>query len=153
MKELTKQEMLSVLHRVNDGVLALSDGKRPYCIPFGFVYVNDAVHISMFPRGRKWEYFLKNPEVCFTVFCWNDDHTEWCSVVIDGEMEKLDDIASIQAVIKANIEKMGLDPEKYIEKRMDYYKKSIDNPHALKLFKIKTLAMGGRKMHTMLGES
>jgi hypothetical protein len=56
-------------------------------------------------------------------------------------------------VVKANIEKMGLDPVQYLAKRMEYYKKSLDNPKGLKTFRITTAAMGGRKMHTMLGQS
>ena len=152
MKDLTKDEMVDVLHKVNDGVLALSDGAVPYCIPFGYVYVDGSVFLSLFPRGRKWEYFQKNKKVCFNVFCWNEDRTEWFSVVIDGVMEQIGDIETIRKVVKANIEKMGLDPEKYLEKRMEYYKKSLDNPNALKIFQIHTSAMGGKKMHTMLGQ-
>jgi len=152
MKKLNEQEMADVLQNVKDGVLALTDGTRPYCIPFGYVYIKDAVYLSMFPSGRKWDYFQKIRDVCYTVFCWNDDRTEWSSVVIDGEMEQVTDIETIEAVVKANIVKVGLDPVKYLEKRMDYYKKSMDNPKALKIFKINTRDMNGRRMHTMLGE-
>jgi nitroimidazol reductase NimA-like FMN-containing flavoprotein (pyridoxamine 5'-phosphate oxidase superfamily) len=151
MKDLTKKEMTDLLNKVGDGVLALTDGRAPYCIPFGFVCVEDHVYLSMFPSGRKWEYFKKNPLVCFTVFCWNDDHTEWYSVVIDGEMELVSDLATIEQVIKANIKKVGLDPAAYLEKRMAYYKKSLDNPKALKIFKVKTKDMRGRKMLTLIG--
>jgi len=153
MKELSREEMLRILHKVNDGVLGLSDGTKPYCIPFGFVYVNDAVYLSMFPHGRKWDYVTKNDHVCFNVFCWNDEHTEWYSVVIDGEMEQVNDLPGIEAVVRANILKMGLEPEKYLDNRMEYYKKSLDNPKSLKIFKIKTSSMTGRKMHTLLGEA
>ena len=151
MKELSKKEMADLLHKVGDGVLALTDGTEPYCIPFGFVCVEEHVYLSMFPSGRKWHYFQKNPHVCFTVFCWNDAHTEWYSVVIDGEMEMVQDLATIELLIKANIEKVGLDPAAYLEKRLAYYRKSLDNPKALKIFKIKTKEMHGRKMSTQIG--
>jgi nitroimidazol reductase NimA-like FMN-containing flavoprotein (pyridoxamine 5'-phosphate oxidase superfamily) len=151
MKDLTNKEMVDLMHSVGDGVLALSDGKAPYCIPFGFVFIENHVYLSMFPSGRKWGYFQKNPHVCFTAFCWNDEHTEWYSVVVDGEMEMIQDLATIELVIKANIEKVGLDPAAYLEKRMAYYKKSLDNPKALKIFKIKTKEMRGRKMSTQIG--
>ena len=151
MKELSKKEMADLLHKVGDGVLALTDGTEPYCIPFGFVYVEEHVYLSMFPSGRKWNYFQKKPHVCFTVFCWNDAHTEWYSVVIDGKMEMVSDLALIEKVVKANIEKVGLDPNAYLEKRMAYYRKSLDNPKALKIFKIKTKEMRGRKMTTLIG--
>lgn len=152
MKQLGRDEMVALLRKVNDGVLALSDGTHPYCIPFGFVWVEDSVCLSMFPSGRKWEYFQKNPHVCFTVFSWNDDHTEWASVVIDGQMHMVKDLQTIEAVVKANMIKMGLNPETYLDKRMEYYKNSLDKPKALKIFVIKATAMQGHKMHTLLGE-
>ena len=151
MKDMQHDEMIDVLKTTPEGVLALSDGAEPYCIPFGFVYVHDAVYLSMFATGRKWEILKKNPKVCFNVYCWNDGHTEWRSVVIDGDIEQVHDLESIEAVVKANIEKMGLDPVEYLPKRMEYYKKNLDNPKALKSFKINTRSMAGRKMHTMLG--
>jgi len=61
MKELIKQEIDNVLLKVRDGVLALTDGKLPYGIPFGFVYVNESVYLSMLPKGRKWSYLQKPP--------------------------------------------------------------------------------------------
>jgi nitroimidazol reductase NimA-like FMN-containing flavoprotein (pyridoxamine 5'-phosphate oxidase superfamily) len=114
--------------------------------------VNDKVCFSIFPKGRKWDCFQKNRKVCFNVYAWNDEHTQWSSVVIDGEMVPVTELAEIESVVKGTIEKMGLDPEAYLEKRMEYYKKNIDNPEALKLFKIETASMGGKTMQTMLGK-
>ena len=151
MKELTNEEIQKVLREVKDGVLALSDGRRPYCIPFGFVYVNGAVYISLFPRGRKWDCFQKNHLVCFNAYCWNSDHTEWYSVVIDGELEQVADMETIEAVVRANILKSGLSPSDYLEKRLAYYRASLENPDALKIFKIKARAVSGRKMRTLIG--
>ena len=153
MKDMNKEEMEKLLHTVEDGVLALSTGNAPYCIPFGFVYIEGTVYLSMFPKGRKWEIFQKNDNVCFTVFTWNDDHTEWASVVIDGRMVQVKDLEEIRSVVKANIEKLGLDPENYLEKRMAMYQKTMDNPAALKIFRIDTGNMGGKKMKMLIGES
>ena len=151
MKDLSKDEMARLLKDEKDGVLALTDGTKPYCIPLCFVYVNDAVYFTLFPTGRKLEYFQKNQNVCFNVFRWNEGRTEWSSVVVDGEMEPVKDIETIESVVKANIEMMGLDPVNYLQKRMEYYKKNLDNPKALKVFKINASDMGGKKMHTTLG--
>ena len=152
MKDLSKEEMITLLNKAEDGVLALSDESTPYCIPIGYVCVNDKVCFSIFPKGRKWGCFQKNRKVCFNVYSWNDDHTQWSSVVIDGEMVPVTDLAEIESVVRGTIEKMGLDPEAYLAKRMEYYKKNIDNPEALKLFKIETASMGGKTMQTMLGK-
>jgi len=152
MKDLSKEEMITLLNKAEDGVLALSDESTPYCIPIGYVCVNDKVCFSIFPKGRKWGCFQKNRKVCFNVYGWNDDHTQWSSVVIDGEMVPVTDLAEIESVVKGTIEKMGLDPEAYLAKRMEYYKKNLDNPEALKLFKIETASMGGKTMQTTLGK-
>jgi len=152
MKDISKEEMIELLQKAEDGVLAFCDGDRPYCIPIGHVYVNDEVSFSIFPKGRKWEAFQQNKKVCFNVYAWNDDHTEWSSVVVEGEMVLVTDISEIEAVVKAVIIKMGLEPGSYLEKRMEYYKKNMDNPAGLKVFKIKTCSMGGKTMPTMIGK-
>lgn len=151
MKDLTKDEMEYLLKTVGDGVLALSSDDVPYCIPFGFVYVAGNVYLSLFPKGRKWEIYQKNSRVCFTIFSWNDDHTEWSSVVVDGKMVLVKELKEIETVVKANMEKMGLDPETYLEKRMTMYKKTMENPSALKILRIESNQMGGKKMKTLIG--
>ena len=151
MKNMTKEEMDNLLNTVGDGVMALSSGDAPYCIPFGFVYLKEMVYLSLFPMGRKWEIINKNNRVCFNVFCWNDDHSEWSSVVIDGRIVQVRDLQEIELVVQANIAKMGLDPATYLDKRMAMYKKTIDNPAALKIFRIETERMGGKKMKTLIG--
>lgn len=153
MKELSKEEMERLLATVSDGVLSLSSEDVPYCIPFGFVYTGGKLYLSMFPKGRKWEILKKNNKVCFTAFSWNDDHTEWSSVVVDGKIEQVKELKEIEKVVKANIEKMGLDPVNYLGKRMAMYQKSMDNPSALKIFKVEIERMGGRKMPMLIGKN
>ena len=153
MKDLSREEMEKLLTTVGDGVLSLSSEDVPYCIPFGFVYTGGTLYLSMFPKGRKWEILKKNNKVCFTAFNWNVDHTEWSSVVVDGRIEQVKELKEIEKVVKANIEKMGLDPVNYLEKRMAIYQKSMDNPSALKIFKVDIERMGGKKMATMIGKN
>ena len=151
MKDLSKQEMLNILKKEPDGVMALSDGNNPYCIPFGHVIVGETVYLSLFPKGRKWMIIQKNPRVCFNVYQWNEDHSVWSSVVVDGVLEQVTEISEIESVVKALILKMGLDPESYLEKRMRYYQDNLDNPKGLKIYRIGSGTMGGKTMHTMLG--
>ena len=56
----------------------------------------------------------------------------------------------IEDIVKANMQKQGLDPSNYLEKRMSMYKKTLDNPSALKIFEIEIKNMGGRKMKYQL---
>jgi nitroimidazol reductase NimA-like FMN-containing flavoprotein (pyridoxamine 5'-phosphate oxidase superfamily) len=152
MKDLSKDEMIQLLQTQEDGVISISDGDTPYCIPFGHVLVNDTVYISLFPKGRKWEIIQKNPKVCFNVYSWNDDHTEWSSVVVDGVLEQVNEIPEIESVVSALIVKMGLEPESYLEKRMKYYTDNLDNPKGLKVFRINSSSIGGKTMPTMMGK-
>jgi len=78
-------------------------------------------------------------------FCWNDDHSEWSSVVIDGRIVQVKDLQEIELVVKANMEKVGLDPATYLDKRMAMYRKTIDNPAALKIFRIEASAWSGKR--------
>jgi nitroimidazol reductase NimA-like FMN-containing flavoprotein (pyridoxamine 5'-phosphate oxidase superfamily) len=144
MKDLSKQEMIDLLSKMTEGVLAVTNGDVPYCIPIGHVCVGDTVFFSIFPKGRKWDYIQKIPKVCFTVFDWFDNKTRWASVVVDGEMEQIDDWETVEAVVRANMEKQGLDPDEYLEKRMDYYRRTQDKSYAVKIFRIKTTDMQGK---------
>ena len=65
--------------------------------------------------------------------------------MVDGKIVPVKDLKEIEAVVKANMEKMGLDPATYLEKRMTMYKKTMDNPSALKILKVESNQMGGKK--------
>ena len=71
--------------------------------------------------------------------------------MVDGKMLPVKDLKEIESVVKANMGKMGLDPETYLEKRMTMYKKTMDNPSALKIFKLESSQIGGKKMKTLIG--
>ena len=73
-------------------------------------------------------------------------------MVIDGEMVEVDDLKEIECVVKANIEKVGLDPVNYLKKRMAIYRKNMDNPSSLKILRIENAHMAGRKMKTLIGD-
>jgi len=70
--------------------------------------------------------------------------------VIDGEMVPVTDLTEIESIVKGTIVKMGFDPESYLAKRMEYYSKTMGNPDALKLFKIKAVTIGGKSMHSTI---
>ena len=151
MKNLTKQEIVALLRNLQDGVIALSDGSRPYCIPVGYIYINDTVYFSILPTGRKWGCFQNSPWICFNIFSWNASRTEWSSVIIDGEMRQVTDLEEIESVVRGNIAKMGLDPTAYLKKRMDYYRRTIDSPKGVKIFKILAAETGGKRMRSTMG--
>lgn len=152
MQEISREEINRVLETAPDGMLGLCDNGRPYCIPFGFVWTNDTLYLSLFPTGRKWGCLQQSRQVCFSVYSWNADHTRWSSVIIEGELEPVEELSEIELVIRANIVKMGLEPEAYLSKRLDYYRANGDNPRALKNFRIKASSLQGRSMATQIGK-
>lgn len=152
MKDLSREEMTSVLQTAREGVLAMCDVGRPYCLPFGFVYLDESVYVSMFPTGRKWLCLQQNPRVCFSAYAWNDDRTRWMSVVIDGEITMISDLDRIRRVVGANMLKIGIDASsEYIEKRMRYFKEAIASPDGLRVMEIRAAAMGGKTMAAVAG--
>ena len=152
MQDLDHDEMISLLQTAREGFLAICNEGRPYCLPFGYVYIEDSVYISLFPKGRKWLCLQKNPRVSFSVFTWNEGRTRWSSVVIDGELAMVDDLETIRRVVEANILKMGLEAsDVYVEKRMRYYEQAVKNPDGLKIMQLSVEQMGGKTMSAMAG--
>jgi len=152
MQDLDLDEIINLLQTEREGFLAMCDDGQPYCLPFGYVFIDDNVFISLFPKGRKWLYLQKNSQVSFSVFAWNDDRTKWSSVVIDGELTMVEDLEDIRHVVEANMLKMNLDAEEtYVEKRMRYYKEALKNPNGLRIMKLNAKHMGGKTMAAMAG--
>jgi len=152
MSDLDHDTMINLLQTAREGVMAMCDVGRPYCLPFGYVYLDGSVYISLFPTGRKWQCLQQNPRVCFSVFAWNDDRTRWQSVVIDGEILLISDLERIRRVVQANMLKIGIDASsQYIEKRMRHYQEALGSPDGLKIIEIRATTMGGKSMAAVAG--
>jgi nitroimidazol reductase NimA-like FMN-containing flavoprotein (pyridoxamine 5'-phosphate oxidase superfamily) len=152
MQDLERDEMINLLQTEREGFLAMCDEGQPYCLPFGYVFIDDSVFISLFPKGRKWLCLQKNPQVSFSVFAWDEGRTNWASVVIDGELTMVKDLEGIRRVVEANMLKMNLDAaEVYVEKRMRYYEQALKNPDGLRIMKLSAKHMGGKTMAAMAG--
>jgi nitroimidazol reductase NimA-like FMN-containing flavoprotein (pyridoxamine 5'-phosphate oxidase superfamily) len=152
MQEISREEINRILETAPDGMLGLCDNGKPYCIPFGFVWTNGAIYLSLFQSGRKWHSIQRNTQACFSLYSWNEDHTRWSSVIIEGELTAVDDLSEIELMIRANSVKMRLDPESYLAQRMEYYRANRDNPKGLKSYKIIASSIQGRSMATHIGK-
>lgn len=152
MQNLDHDAIINLLQTEREGTLAMCDEGRPYCLPFGYVLIDDNVHLSMLPQGRKWDCLQKNPRVCFTVFAWNDDRTAWASVAIEGEFELVTDLNVIRRVVQANAVKMKISPvDEYVEKRMRYYEKTLNDSNGVKTARIITEHMSGKTNPVVAG--
>ena len=153
MQDLDHDKMIALLHNEREGILAMCDDDKPYCLPFGYVMVDGCVHISLLPQGRKWDCIQKNPRVCFTVFSWNEDRSAWASVAVEGELELVDNLDTIKRVVQANAARLDIDSiEDYVEKRMRYYVKNQDNPNGVKTTRIIANHMGGKTNPVIAGK-
>jgi len=152
MQTLTQDEIEELLKGQEDGVLAITDGESPYCIPMGYQYIDKSIYLSFFQIGRKWSYLLKNKKVCFNVYAWNGDRSVYRSVIIDGVLQRVTDIEEIKRVVEGNAKRFGLG-ETYLEKRTEYYRKTMENENALKLYKIIPEKIGSDKRRRVLGTS
>jgi nitroimidazol reductase NimA-like FMN-containing flavoprotein (pyridoxamine 5'-phosphate oxidase superfamily) len=153
MQDLDHTAMINLLQTAREGVLAMCDDGQPYSLPFGYVLIDDSVYISLLPTGRKWACLQKNPRVCFTVFTWNDDRSAWASVAVEGKLELINDLNSIRRVVQANAIKMNIESvEEYVEKRMRYYEKTLNDPSGVKTTRIITERMGGKTNPVVAGK-
>jgi len=149
MKELGKEEIKDVLLETEDGVLSITNGEKPYGVPLAYVYTENELYLSMFAKGKKHLFFEKNSAVCFTVYNWNDEHTAWRSVIVDGTIKQVTDMASIEKVVRANMAKMGL-PDEHLDRRMEYYAKTAGSESGVKIYQIVIETMSGRTMNMMI---
>ena len=144
MKNMSKEEIERVLLTEKFGVLALTDGSKPYCVPFGFSYTHNALYISFFTKGRKWNYMQANSNACFCVYKLSEGGMGWTSVLVDGTLTMATDLKEIKELLEASVKKYGLEPN-YVEERLDYYKRTASEPSGVKIYKIVINEMSGKK--------
>jgi hypothetical protein len=91
LPELSENEMLTLLDEARVGRLGLNDGAQPYVVPTDFAYDNGVIFIHSPRDGKKSGLARKDPHVCFEVDKFNDDVTEYSSIIIRGDIEEVFD--------------------------------------------------------------
>ncbi|MFD1587726.1 pyridoxamine 5'-phosphate oxidase family protein [Halorientalis brevis] len=110
MRELSADEVTTVLSRNGIGVLALLDGDQPYPLPMSFGYDGDrplfVMQFGAGPDSRKFDCLEEGAKAGFTVYEETEPGTEWRSVVITGELREIRDEETVDAytAIAANAE-------------------------------------------------
>jgi len=87
--ELTTEECVEMLTRLNFGRLGCSCDNQPYIVPINFAYHEQRLY-SVAILGQKIEWMRANPLVCVEA----DeiiDHQHWTSVVVEGRYEECTD--------------------------------------------------------------
>jgi nitroimidazol reductase NimA-like FMN-containing flavoprotein (pyridoxamine 5'-phosphate oxidase superfamily) len=105
LPELSEREMLELLEFERVGRLGLNDDPQPYVVPTDFIYKDGAIYIHSPPDGRKASLARRNPHVCFEVDRYNEDVTEYRSVIVRGDIEEVFDDVERRAAMRALAEK------------------------------------------------
>jgi nitroimidazol reductase NimA-like FMN-containing flavoprotein (pyridoxamine 5'-phosphate oxidase superfamily) len=66
-RAMPEGEAIDLLRRSQVGRLATSLGDRPYVVPLHFVYDDGRIYFHCARKGKKMEYIMGNPNVCFEV--------------------------------------------------------------------------------------
>lgn len=95
--ELSRQQIVELLERLDYGHLACSLDDRPYVIPVHFAYDNGEIFIYT-TEGKKSRILAANPRVCLQ-FEEVIDNQNWVSVIIDGEAARVTDAKERERIL------------------------------------------------------
>jgi nitroimidazol reductase NimA-like FMN-containing flavoprotein (pyridoxamine 5'-phosphate oxidase superfamily) len=103
MDEMSRPEIDDLLDNALVGRLGMAtrDG-APYVIPMPFCWHNDALYLRLPLSGRKGRVLSENDQVCFEVDWYTDDLSDYASVLIEGRLVAVDDLAEKRKVRLSN---------------------------------------------------
>jgi nitroimidazol reductase NimA-like FMN-containing flavoprotein (pyridoxamine 5'-phosphate oxidase superfamily) len=106
MIEMTAVEIDGFLGEQRIGRLCMAgqDG-RPYSLPFPFCWMGGCLYLRVGTSGRKGEILRENDRVCFEVDHITDTLSEYASVLIEGRLVVVEDLAEKARVKRRNDEK------------------------------------------------
>ncbi len=101
MIAMSETEILSLLDTSLIGRLAMADSQgRPYAIPLPFCRIDRIIYLRVPLTGRKGEILAVNNQVCFEVDTYTPQLDDYASILIEGRLVAVDDLAE-KAKIRA----------------------------------------------------
>jgi nitroimidazol reductase NimA-like FMN-containing flavoprotein (pyridoxamine 5'-phosphate oxidase superfamily) len=102
--EMTTDEIDALLADARIGRLCMADPTdgRPYAVPLPFCWADGALYLRLPLTGRKGEVLARNPLVCFEVDACTDALDEYASVLIEGRLVPVTDLAEKARVKRLN---------------------------------------------------
>jgi nitroimidazol reductase NimA-like FMN-containing flavoprotein (pyridoxamine 5'-phosphate oxidase superfamily) len=91
LPQMTREEMLDLLIEERVGRIGLNDRPQPYVVPTDFAYIDGAIYIHTPQEGRKALLARRNPNVCFEVDRYNENVTEFRSIIVRGRIAEVSD--------------------------------------------------------------
>lgn len=106
MIDMTVDDIDRMLAGARIGRLCLvgADG-RPYCIPLPFCWSAGALYLRLPLTGRKGSILAENDQVCFEVDDVSDNMDRYASVLIEGRLVPVADLAERAIVKRRNTQK------------------------------------------------
>ena len=90
--------------RIGRLCMAGADG-RPYTIPMPFCWLRGALYVRLPMTGRKGQVLRENDRVCFEADDFTDRLDDYTSVIVEGRLVEVTDLAEKGRVKRANDEK------------------------------------------------
>jgi nitroimidazol reductase NimA-like FMN-containing flavoprotein (pyridoxamine 5'-phosphate oxidase superfamily) len=87
--------------RIGRLCMATLDGE-PYAIPMPYCWLEGALYLRLPSKGRKGAILAENPRVCFEIDWYTDSLDEYGSVLIEGRLEAVADLAEKARAKAAN---------------------------------------------------
>jgi nitroimidazol reductase NimA-like FMN-containing flavoprotein (pyridoxamine 5'-phosphate oxidase superfamily) len=106
MVEMNEAEIQLMLSNVLIGRLAMADGEgRPYVIPIPFCWLDNSIYLRLPMKGRKASILKNNNQVCFEADSFSNDLSDYASVLVEGRLVPVENLAEKSSVKVANNEK------------------------------------------------
>jgi len=145
---LEKPKIVELLKSKKDGVLCFTDGTSPYGVPITYsLYHDENIYFGLALSGRKFEYYKKCKNVCFTVFETFQSSKDpmrrgWWSIILDGEFMQVTDPEEIKRIGDL-MEKQGMFPPGLKDKFLGAI---LKDPEHSNFFKMKITNFGGKEL-------
>jgi nitroimidazol reductase NimA-like FMN-containing flavoprotein (pyridoxamine 5'-phosphate oxidase superfamily) len=103
LDDMTRDQIDELLGDSHIGRLCMAgtDG-RPYAIPIPFCWTGGALYLRLPLTGRKGQTLAANDLVCFEVDHFTPTLDEYASVLIEGQLVEVTDLAEKARVKRAN---------------------------------------------------
>ena len=90
VEQLSSQETERFLKSRSSGVLAVSMGEIPYCVPMAYGYDGESLYFMVSNTGRLLDYMRAGANTgCFTVFEAGLESDSYISVILEGPVSKV----------------------------------------------------------------
>lgn len=97
-------ELMLAEGRIGRLCMAGADG-RPYSVPLPFCWLEGALYLRVALTGRKGQVLAENDRVCFEVDWFTETLDDYASVLIEGRLVEVADVAEKARVRETNAAK------------------------------------------------